>query len=105
MDDLHSALSGQFRIDRELGGGGMSRVFLAEELALGRRVVIKILPDEIAHTVSVQRFKREIALAAQLTHPHIVPLITAGEVGGRPYYVMPYCSVEKLAPIGAGFKK
>src|ERR1044071_9029839 len=74
----------------------MSRVFVAEELALGRRVVIKVLPDEIAHAVSVERFQREIALAAKLAHPHIVPLLSAGDAGGRPYYVMPYVDGETL---------
>jgi len=94
--DLESALAGRFRIERELGGGGMSRVFVAEELALGRRVVIKVLPDEIAHSVSVERFQREIALAAKLAHPHIVPLLSAGDAGGRPYYVMPFVDGETL---------
>ena len=68
----------------------MSRVYLAEESALGRRVVIKTLPSELARAVSSERFRREIRLAARLTHPHIVPLLTAGESDGVPWYTMPY---------------
>jgi eukaryotic-like serine/threonine-protein kinase len=68
----------------------MSRVYLAEETALGRRVVIKTLPSELARAVSSERFRREIRLAARLTHPHIVPLLTAGESEGVPWYTMPY---------------
>ena len=68
----------------------MSRVYLAEESALGRRVVIKTLPSELARAVSSERFRREIRLAARLTHPHIVPLLTAGESEGVPWYTMPY---------------
>ena len=68
----------------------MSRVYLAEESSLGRRVVIKTLPSELARAVSSERFRREIRLAARLTHPHIVPLLTAGESDGVPWYTMPY---------------
>jgi eukaryotic-like serine/threonine-protein kinase len=68
----------------------MSRVYLAEESALGRRVVIKTLPSELARAVSSERFRREIRLAARLTHPHIVPLLSAGESEGVPWYTMPY---------------
>jgi serine/threonine-protein kinase len=95
-DQLQISLGTAYAVERELGGGGMSRVFVAEELALGRRVVIKVLPDEIAHAVSVERFQREIALAAKLAHPHIVPLLSAGDADGRPYYVMPYVDGETL---------
>jgi eukaryotic-like serine/threonine-protein kinase len=62
----------------------MSRVFLAEEAALGRQVVIKVLPPELAHAVSSERFRQEIRLAARLHHPHIVPLLAAGESDGVP---------------------
>ena len=60
-DRLQTALGGGYRVDRELGGGGMSRVFVAEELRLGRRVVVKVLPPEMAAGVSVERFEQEIA--------------------------------------------
>jgi len=93
---LQAALGSSYTIERELGGGGMSRVFLAEETALGRRVVVKLLPSELSGSVSVARFRREIALAARLQHPHIVPLLAAGEVDGQPYYTMPYIEGESL---------
>jgi TolB-like protein/tRNA A-37 threonylcarbamoyl transferase component Bud32/tetratricopeptide (TPR) repeat protein len=74
----------------------MSLVFLALEIALDRRVVIKVLPPEMAAALSVERFKQEIRLAAQLQHPHIVPLLSAGEVNGLPYFTMPYVEGESL---------
>ena len=78
IDLLRAQLEGTYRIDRELGGGGMSRVFVAEELAFGRRVVMKVLSPDLAHVLSAERFEREIRLAARLQHPHVVPLLTAG---------------------------
>jgi len=83
-------LSDAYLLERELGGGGMSRVFLAEERALGRRVVVKVLSPDLAAGVNVERFKREILLTARLQHPHIVPVFTAGETEGLPYYTMPF---------------
>jgi len=74
----------------------MSRVFVAEETALDRKVVIKVLPPETAAQVSLERFKREILLAAKLQHPHIVPLLTAGEANGLPYFTMPFVDGESL---------
>lgn len=74
----------------------MSRVFLADEIALQRRVVIKVLPPEMAASLSVDRFNLEIKLAAKLQHPHIVPLLSAGEVDGLPYFTMPYVEGESL---------
>ena len=74
----------------------MSRVFVAEETALHRKVVIKVLPPETAAQVSLERFKREILLAAKLQHPHIVPLLTAGESNGLPYFTMPFVDGESL---------
>jgi hypothetical protein len=93
---LQAALGGVYRFERELGGGGMSRVFLAEEIALGRRVVVKVLPPEFAVGVSTERFRREIQLAASLQHPHIVPLLQAGAVDDVLYYTMPYIDGESL---------
>lgn len=93
---MQRALAGTYTIERELGGGGMSTVYLAEETALGRRVVIKVLPDELAHAVSGERFRQEIRVAARLTHPHIVPLLSAGESDGVPWYTMPYVDGESL---------
>ena len=74
----------------------MSRVFLAEEVRLGRSVVVKVLPPEMAAGVSAERFEREIQLAAKLQHPHIVPLLTAGAKGDLLYYVMPHIAGESL---------
>jgi serine/threonine-protein kinase len=93
---LQTALGTAYTLERELGGGGMSRVFLASETALGRRIVIKLLPPELAASVSTERFKREIQLAARLQHPHIVPLLTSGESDGLPYFTMPYIEGESL---------
>jgi TolB-like protein/Tfp pilus assembly protein PilF/tRNA A-37 threonylcarbamoyl transferase component Bud32 len=93
---LQSLLGGTYTLDRELGGGAMSRVFLATEVELGRRVVIKVLPPETAAQVSTERFKREIALAAQLQQPHIVPLLSAAEVDGLAYYTMPFIEGDSL---------
>src|SRR5439155_18211889 len=70
---LQVALGDAYRIERELGGGGMSRVFLAHETALKRQVVVKVLPPEMAAGVNIERFRREVELAASLQHPHIVP--------------------------------
>ena len=89
-EELEAALGELYSIEQELGGGGMSRVFLAEETALERRVVVKVLPRELTGGVNVDRFRREIVLAAQLQHPHIVTLLSTGQVGGVPYYTMPY---------------
>src|SRR3989441_286374 len=96
LEHLRAALSPDYRVERELGGGGMSRVFLAEEMELGRRVVIKVLPPEMAAGVSIDRFRREIQLAAALQHPHIVPLLHAGHVGEVLYYTMPLIEGESL---------
>src|SRR5947199_6751218 len=93
---LQSALGDPYRIERELGGGGMSRVFLAQETALKRPVVIKVLPPEMAAGVNVERFRREVELAASLQHPHIVPLLSAGASGDLLYYTMPLVEGESL---------
>src|SRR5687768_346471 len=94
---LQEALGTTYRIERELGGGGMSRVFLAEEGRLGRKVVIKVLPPETSLGVHADRFEREIQVAASLQHPHVVPLLTAGATDELLYYVMPFIEGETLA--------
>jgi serine/threonine protein kinase len=96
QEQLQSALGAAYVLERELGGGGMSRVFQAHETALGRKVVVKVLLPELAAGVNVERFRREIQLAAQLQHPHIVPLLSAGEADGLPYLIMPFVSGESL---------
>ena len=95
-DQLQHTLGASYTLERELGGGGMSRVFVAEDTALGRSVVVKVLPPEMASGVSIERFKREITFAARLQHPHIVPLLSAGEAGGLPYFTMPFVEGESL---------
>jgi serine/threonine protein kinase len=96
QEQVQRALGDAYLLERELGGGGMSRVFLAHERALGRKVVVKVLLPELAAGVNVERFRREIQLAAQLQHPHIVPLLSAGEADGLPYFIMPFVTGESL---------
>jgi serine/threonine-protein kinase len=93
---LQSALGDVYRIERELGGGGMSRVFLAEELSLSRKVVLKVLPPDLSAIVNVDRFRREIQVTASLQHPNIVPLLAAGSSGDLLYYIMPLVKGESL---------
>ncbi len=94
--DLQSALGGGYTVEAELAGGGMSTVFVAQDHALQRKVVVKVLPQELAQGVSVERFKREILLSAAMQHPHIVPVLSTGEVSGLPYFVMPFIDGESL---------
>ena len=93
---LDALLGPRYEIQDELGGGGMSRVFLAKERAFAREVVIKVLSPERAHRISLERFDREVRVSARLQQANIVPVLTAGEVGGLPYYVMPYVRGESL---------
>ena len=95
-DRVQTALGAGYRLEQELGGGGMSRVFLAEETGLGRKVVVKVLPPELAAGINAERFHREIQLAASLQHPHIVPLLAAGGSGEVFYYTMPFVEGESL---------
>src|SRR5437879_5909496 len=96
LERLRVALSPDYRVERERGGGGMSRVFLAVEMELGRPGVIKGWPPERAPGVSMHRCRAEIQLAAALQHPHIVPLLHAGHVGEVLYYTMPLIEGESL---------
>ena len=95
-EQLQATLGDAYLLERELGGGGMSRVFVAHETSLGRQVVVKVLLPELAAGVSVDRFRREIQLAARLQHPHIVPLLSAGESNGLPFFTMPFVVGESL---------
>ena len=96
-DQLQASLGGAYTLERELGGGGMSRVFVAREHGLGREVVVKVLAAELTQTLSAERFAREIRLAAALQDPHIVPVHSAGQTAdGLPYYTMPYVRGESL---------
>ncbi len=96
LERLQEALASRYRIDREVGAGGMAVVFLAEDLRHHRRVALKVLRPELAAEIGTERFLREIEMAAGLNHPHILPLHDSGEAGGFLYYVMPYMERESL---------
>ncbi len=96
VERLQRALGDAYRIDRELGGGGMSRVFLAHERSLSRDVVVKVLHEDVAEGLSRERFRREVLMSANLQHPNIVGVIAAGDAEGLPYFVMPYVEGESL---------
>jgi serine/threonine protein kinase len=93
---LHEALADRYRIDREIGRGGMATVYLAHDLKHRRPVAIKILHPHLAANVGPERFQREVEIAARLSHPHILTLIDSGESDGFLYYVMPYVQGESL---------
>jgi serine/threonine-protein kinase len=95
-DRLQRSLGDAYTLERELGGGGMSRVFVAEDPALGRKVVVKVLSTELSGAVNADRFNREIRVAATLQHACIVPVHSAGEADGLPYYTMPFVEGETL---------
>lgn len=94
---LQAVLGDRYQIERELGGGGMSRVFLAEETRLARKVVIKVLPPATSAAIEVGRFEREIQVAASLHHPHIVQLLATGEGDGVLWFAMPFVEGESLS--------
>ena len=100
MSDLlprvRAGLGDRYRVERELGRGGMATVYLAHDPRHNRRVALKVLFPEFAKSLGADRFAREIGIAAVLTHPHIVPLYDSGEVDGLPFYVMPYLEGESL---------
>jgi serine/threonine protein kinase len=93
---LQAAFGDAFVIESELTRGGMSHVFVADEIALGRRIVVKVLDPDLAASVNMERFKREVALTARLQHPHIVPIYSTGMVGELPYYTMPLVVGDSL---------
>src|SRR5512145_308401 len=95
-DRLRPALSSRYVIEREVGQGGMATVYLARDVRHDRRVALKVLRPELAASLGPERFVREIKLAAQLQHPHILPLHDSGEAAGFLYYVMPYVEGESL---------
>jgi protein kinase-like protein len=96
LTQLSAALAGRYTVERELGRGGMGTVYLAHDRKHGRQVAIKVLPRDLAAAIGPERFRREIAIAARLTHPNIMPLHDSGQVAGVPYYVMPYLEGETL---------
>ncbi len=96
FERLRSTLADRYRVERELGRGGMAVVFLAEDLKHHRRVAIKVLDPELAAVLGPERFLREIEIAARLQHPHILPLLDSGAADGLLYYVMPFVEGESL---------
>jgi serine/threonine-protein kinase len=96
IDRLTASLADRYRIDRELGQGGMATVYLAHDLKHDRHVAIKVLRPELAAVIGAERFLREIKTIAHLQHPHILGLIDSGEVQGTAYYVMPFVEGESL---------
>jgi serine/threonine-protein kinase len=93
---LSAALDGRYRIERELGAGGMATVYLAEDLKHGRQVAIKVLRPELALALGADRFLAEVKITARLDHPHILTLIDSGDVDGTLFYVMPFVRGESL---------
>ena len=96
LDHLKAALADRYAVERAIGAGGMATVYLAKDLKHGRRVAIKVLRPDLAVAIGTERFLREIEIAAQLTHPNILPLHDSGEADGFLYYVMPYIEGETL---------
>jgi TolB-like protein/tetratricopeptide (TPR) repeat protein/tRNA A-37 threonylcarbamoyl transferase component Bud32 len=96
LDGLKSALAGHYVLERELGHGGMATVYLAEDVKHHRKVAVKVLRPELAASLGPDRFVREIAIAATLSHPHVLPLFDSGEADGTLYYVMPFVEGESL---------
>ncbi|HEV2644241.1 MAG TPA: serine/threonine-protein kinase, partial [Candidatus Elarobacter sp.] len=95
-EQLQASLGECYAIERELGGGGMSRVFVARDVTLGRDVVVKVIAPENVEGLSVERFTREVKLAARLQQANIVPVLAAGTSGKLPYYTMPFVRGESL---------
>jgi len=93
---FQQALADRYRIERELGVGGMARVYLARDLKHDRLVAVKVMLPEVAASLGAERFLREIQLAARLTHPHILPLLDSGTADGVPFYVMPFVDGEDI---------
>ena len=91
-----AAIAERYRVEREIGAGGMATVFLAQDVKHRRPVAVKVLRPELAQALGAERFLREIEIAAQLHHPHILPLFDSGEAAGRLYYVMPFVEGESL---------
>src|SRR5712691_3571085 len=96
LNRLQSALADRYRLDREIGAGGMATVYLAQDLRHGRAVALKVLRPELAAVIGAERFLAEIQLTANLQHPHILPLFDSGEADSYLFYVMPYVEGETL---------
>ena len=93
---LQSSLADRYRIEREIGAGGMATVYLARDLRHGRPIALKVLRPDVTAGIGAERFHREVAVTAALQHPHILPLFDSGEAAGWLYYVTPYIDGESL---------
>ncbi len=93
---LMQALAGRYRVDGEIGHGGMATVYLAHDIRHDRTVAVKVLRPDLSALLGSGRFHREIVVTARLDHPHIVPLLDSGDADGLLYYVMPYVDGESL---------
>ncbi len=109
LNSLTSALADRYTVERELGAGGMATVYLAHDVKHDRKVAVKVLRPELAAVLGTERFLNEIKVTANLSHPHILPLLDSGKAGSRTggqadsggpaeflYYVMPYVEGESL---------
>src|SRR5262245_50495257 len=96
-NQLTSALADKYRVESELGLGGMAVVYLAHDIRHNRKVALKVLHPDLGAAVGAERFRREIQVLSRLSHPHILPLYDYGEVDGQLFYVMPYVEGESLA--------
>src|SRR3954471_12108613 len=96
VDRLATALADRYRIERELGQGGMATVYLANDLRHHRKVAVKVLHPDLAAALGAERFLAEIRTTANLQHPHNLPLHDSGEAAGRLFYVMPFVEGETL---------
>src|SRR6476620_9339566 len=96
LTSLTAALAGRYRLERELGAGGMATVFLARDLKHDRPVALKVLKPELGAVLGVERFLSEIRVTANLQHPNLLPLFDSGEADGLLFYVMPFVEGESL---------
>ncbi len=96
LPSLAAALADRYRIDHEIGQGGMATVYLADDVKHDRKVALKVLRPELAAVIGAERFLQEIKTTANLQHPHILPLHDSGEADGFLYYVMPFVEGESL---------
>lgn len=96
LAQLRDALPERYRVDRQIGQGGMATVFVADDTRYGRKVAVKVLNPDLASTIGAERFEREIQVLGKLSHPHILPVLDSGESNGLFYYVMPFVEGESL---------
>src|SRR3954468_6046980 len=96
LDALREALKDRYRVDKQIGRGGMATVYSAEDLRHERRVAIKVLSPDLAASLGAERFVREIRIAARLSHPNVLTIFDSGSADGLLYYVMPFVDGESL---------